>query len=441
LSGDPSTLPPQDEEAEEQVLGALLVDDLAIGQVAGLLAVDDFWRETHRIVYAAMLTLHDRNQPTDISLVRAELEQRQALDKIDGVATLVRYLNAAPTAVNVLHYAGVVADRALRRRLLQASARVALEAWEAPTAEAAAQASVAAVATASQTKTVGRIVDFSDLVSAVWDETSKAIDAHNEGEVVQPGLVTGLADLDRITDGMRAGELILLAARPSVGKTSLAMQIVVDCARRDAASLFFSLEMPGKDIAARALWQHARLNGLVARKGMLDPQGIERLANSVGALAPFPIRVDDTPGLPVSVLVSRARAQASERPLRLIVVDYLQLLKGAPRRDGNRTSEVTEISASLKALARDLDCPVLALSQLNRQVEQRVGARPQLSDLRDSGSLEQDADQVWLMWRDDPNVPIASIAVAKNRSGPTGALDLRWDQHSTRFDNLAHREE
>lgn len=441
MSGDPSTLPPQDEEAEEQVLGALLVDDLAIGQVAGLLAVDDFWRETHRIVYAAMLTLHDRNQPTDISLVRAELEQRQALDKIDGVATLVRYLNAAPTAVNVLHYAGVVADRALRRRLLQASARVALEAWEAPTAEAAAQASVAAVATASQTKTVGRIVDFSDLVSAVWDETSKAIDAHNEGEVVQPGLVTGLADLDRITDGMRAGELILLAARPSVGKTSLAMQIVVDCARRDAASLFFSLEMPGKDIAARALWQHARLNGLVARKGMLDPQGIERLANSVGALAPFPIRVDDTPGLPVSVLVSRARAQASERPLRLIVVDYLQLLKGAPRRDGNRTSEVTEISASLKALARDLDCPVLALSQLNRQVEQRVGARPQLSDLRDSGSLEQDADQVWLMWRDDPNVPIASIAVAKNRSGPTGALDLRWDQHSTRFDNLAHREE
>lgn len=433
---------PQDAEAEDQVIGGLLLDDQAIGQVAGRLRTEDFFSAPHRTVYAVMLTLHDRGQPTDLSLVRAELEQRKQLDDLGGYSTLVRWLTNTPSVTNLLHYASVVADRALRRRLLTAVGKIAELAYEAATGEAAAEKATEVLAQAAASSAVGQIVDLSTLVDQVWDDTRRVTDARQEGEVVDPGLTTGFPDLDRTAGGMRPGELLLLAARPSVGKTSLAAQIALTVASRGQRVLVFSLEMAGKEVAARILWQQAKLDGQVAVRGLLDEAGLETLSRTAGVVSEHPIRIDDTPSLPVSMLVARARGERLERGLGLIVVDYLQLLRGTPRRDGNRVAEVTEISQLLKGLARDLNVPVLALSQLNRQVEARGDRRPGLSDLRDSGSLEQDADQVWLLWRDDPNgPPVVNLTVAKNRNGPTGTCSLRWGARTTRFDPFSGREE
>jgi replicative DNA helicase len=428
-------LPPHDEDAEWHVLGALLTDDQAIAQVAGLLRAEDFFFGTHRRAYAVMLALHERGEPTDVSLVRAELERRDELEKVGGSSTLTRWIMSVPTAVNLLHYAGLVADRAARRRLLQASGAIANAAYDADTAAQAVAQAAGILATASLSPDVGRAVDFDVLVGQTWDEVSKAVDARSEGEVVEPGLATGFATLDRITGGMRPGDLVLLAARPSMGKTAMAVQVAVDVAGRGHPVLFFSLEMPGKDVAGRALWARAGVNSHQARRGLLDEAGLAALADAVAVASPLPIRVDDTPGLPVAVLAGRARAYRAERGrLGLVIVDYLQLLKGAPRRDGNRVAEVTEISQALKTLARDLECPVLALSQLNRAVEHRADAQPGLSDLRDSGSLEQDADQVVMLWKENRDADVGRVAVAKNRNGPTGSFDLGWNAQYARFE-------
>ena len=321
---------PSDIQAEQEVLGALLVDNYAIGQVAGLLEPTDFFIGTHRAVYAAMLALHERGQPTDIGLVRAELDQRGDLEEVGGVSKLVEWLNATPTAMHAVHYASVVADRALRRRLIQAGGRIATLAYEAPTGQEAAEQATTVLAQSSVSRAIGRIADFAALVEQVWDETVRVTDAQAEGEVIEPGLSTGLVDLDQRSGGMRPGELVLLAARPSMGKTSMAMQIATTVAGRGKRVLVFSLEMGGRDVAARALWQHARLNGQEAQRGMLDAAGMEKLAEAMGEMAPLPIRIDDTAGLPVAALVSRARAEKAERGVDLVVVDYLQLLKGPP---------------------------------------------------------------------------------------------------------------
>jgi replicative DNA helicase len=276
-------------------------------------------------------------------------------------------------------------------------------------------------------------------VSAVWDDVSAAVDAYDNGTVVDPGLPTGVPDLDRLTGGIRKGDLILLAARPSMGKTSMAMQIAADVASRGLPVLFFSLEMGRRDVAGRALWQRARVDGTQALRGRVDAESLARLVDAVGAVSPWSLRVDDTPALPVQALLGRAKAYAAEKGgLGLVVVDYLQLLR-SPRRDGNRTQEVTEISQRLKALARDLDAPVLALSQLNRQVEHRSDPQPHLADLRDSGALEQDADQVWLVWRESREAKVAKLEVAKHRNGPTGQIELFFEPAITRFDALETR--
>lgn len=433
----PESLPPNDTEAEEQVLGALLVDDLAIAEIAGLLRPEDFFLGTHRAAFEAMLALYGRGQPTDISLVRAELEQRDALEEIGGAGTLVGWINAVPTAVNLLHYASLVADRALRRRLIRAAGQIGNLAYETPTAAEAAHRALDALAGAAAGGEVRAWRTLGEGAAEVWRRVEAATEARQAGEAVVQGLPTGLRDLDRY-GGLRPGELILLAARPSMGKSSLAVQIAATVAAAGKRVLIFSAEMPGEEVAGRALWQQTRLDSALAYKGRLESADLARLADAVGAAQGLPVRIDDTPSLPVAALVARARA-ARREGVDLVVVDYLQLLKGAPRRDGNRVAEVTEISAALKGLARDLDCPVLALSQLNREAEHRAGSEPHLSDLRDSGSLEQDADQVWLLWREGLDVKTATLKVAKNRSGPTGAFELWFDTTTTRFDLLETR--
>lgn len=434
---------PQDVEAEEQVIGSLLLDDYAIGQVAGVLRPVDFFSAPTRTVFAAMLALHERQQPTDISLVRAELEQRKQLDDLGGVSLLARYLNTAPTSVNLLHYAGIVTDKAARRRLLKASALIANAAYEADTAAQAVDQAATVLAEYSAGPAVGHQADLGALAALVWDEVSGAVQRRQEGEVVAPGLATGVVDLDHNVN-LRPGDLLLLAARPSMGKTSLAVQIAADVARQGKQVLVFSLEMPGRDVAGRHLWQTARLDAQALLRGEVDDAGVmlERLGAAVGEAETLPLRIDDTPGLAVAALAARARAHQHERGLALVVVDYLQLLKGTPRRDGNRVAEVTEISQALKTMARDLNVPVLALSQLNRSIEHRTGGRPQLSDLRDSGALEQDADVVLFLSKDDPQgPPIIRVTIAKNRNGATGSFSLRFDGASTRFDPFSGREE
>lgn len=430
---------PQDLEAETQVIGALLLDDFAIGQVAGLLRPVDFYSVTPRTIYDAMLAVHERQQPTDVSVVRAELEQRNQLEELGGLSVLVSYMTAVPTAVNLLYYAAIVADRAARRRLIKAAKLIAEAAYAAETADAAVNQAAMILGQYSAGPQVGRLVQIGAHSEEVWVDVGKATDAAQEGEVVTLGLETGLPDLDRY-GGLRPGELVVLAARPSMGKTSLAVQIADAIAQQNKRVLVFSAEMPGKDIAGRLLWQRTRLDGTRALRGLLGSDDLAKLSDAVGETGTLPLWVDDTAALPVAVLVSRARSFAREHGLGLVVVDYLQLLKGTPRKDGNRVAEVTEISATLKALARDVGCPVLALSQLNRQVEHRASSEPKLSDLRDSGALEQDADQVWLLYREDPENPTATLDVAKNRSGAIGVFRLRFDAPSTRFEPLSDRE-
>lgn len=431
-------LPPNDTEAEQEVLGALLIADRDIAQIVGVLAPDDFFIGTHRKVFAAMLTLHERDQPTDVSLVRAELEQRGDLEGVGGPAMLAAWINATPTAVNLLHYASLVAEKATRRRLLRASGEVARAAYDAPTAEEAQAQAMRAVTTASAS-THGRVVDVPPVAEAVWDEVGAAADRQAEGEVVGTGLLTGFRDLDDRTGGLARGELVLLAARPSMGKSALAAQIASHAGRAGHRTLIFTLEMGRKDVVGRMIWQRARVNGQMALRGLLSPEELQKVSTAVGDFQDARIRLDDTAALPVQALAARAKSYQAQHPdLALVVVDYLQLLR-APRQAGNKTAEVTDISQALQGLARETGVPVLACSQLNRAVEHRSDPQPYLSDLRDSGSLEQDADQVWLLWRESRESKVAYVEVAKHRNGPTGKVELFFEPTQTRFDPLETR--
>lgn len=429
---------PANIEAERAVLGALLIDSEAISEVASFLKPEDFYRDRHRAIYAARFDLYERREPGDLVTLVDELRRRGQLEAVGGVSYLTELVGDVPTAVHVEHYARIVERCALMRRLIDAAGRIAAIGYENPAdVDDALDRSEQLLFQVSQRRVSE---DFTSLREALREyfETIEYLHQH-KGEIV--GIPSGFHDLDQMTGGLHPSDLIIIAGRPGVGKTGFALSLVRNAATRaQAPAAIFSLEMSTEQLVQRLLCMEAAVDSQRIRSGFIDEFEWRRISEAFGVLSDAPIFIDDSAAISTTELRMKARRLKAEHDLKLIVVDYLQLMQG--RGLENRVQEVSEISRSLKALARELDVPVIALSQLSRAVESRQDHRPVLSDLRESGSIEQDADIVMFIHREElynPNTDrknIADIIVAKHRNGPVGQIPVRFFPSQTRFADL-----
>jgi replicative DNA helicase len=437
-------LPPQSIEAEQSVLGSLLIDRDAVIEVAEFLRPEDFYRQAHARVYAAILDLFERREPVDIVTVSEVLERTGDLESIGGRAYLGTLTNSTPTAVHVVQYARIVERKSLLRNLIGAAGKIAGIGYEDPAeVQEAIDRAEAELYAVSQRRVAAGFTKLNTLLHDAYDRLDY-LHAHR-GEI--SGIRTGFGDLDALTTGLQKSDLVVLAARPSVGKTSFALNIAEYAAVRDGKSVgLFSLEMSKEQLVLRLLSSNANIDSQRLRTGFLEELDFARIAPAMNALSAAPIYIDDTPNITTMELRTKARRLQAETGLDLVIVDYLQLMQSSTTtRDANRVQEVSEISRGLKALARELKVPVLALSQLSRQPEMRESKEPRLSDLRESGSIEQDADLVLFLWREkergsedkDAAGEVVKLKLAKHRNGPTGELDLWFRKAQTRFVNYA----
>jgi replicative DNA helicase len=438
-------LPPQNIEAEQSVLGSLLLDKDAVIKVADMLTADDFYDEKHRIIYLAILKLYDERSSIDILTASNKLEEGASLEKIGGVSYLTTLVNAVPSAAHIVHYAQIVRRKGTLRRLInQATDIVALGYQENTDLETLLDQAEQKLFSVSQKYLKQNFVSINEILHETFDRLDEL---HREKGKLR-GIPTGFNDLDNKLGGLQKSDLVILAARPSMGKTSLALDMVRNVAISSKHPVaIFSLEMSKDQLVDRLLAAEADVDLWKMRTGKLSDMGpdndFERIGHALGRLSEAPIFIDDSGSLNIMELRTKARRLQAEHDIDLIILDYLQLMEG--RSQENRVQEVSEISRSLKALARELNVPVVALSQLSRAVEQRGGdKRPQLSDLRESGSIEQDADVVMFIYRDemytgkDSKKPhIADILIRKHRNGPTGEIELFFDAEKTSFKNLA----
>ena len=436
-------VPPQNLEAEESVLGAMMLAPGAIAAVSEILDAGDFYRDSHAKIYRAALQLYGKNEPVDAITLTNELEQRGELDAVGGRVRLHELARLVPPAANARHYAEIVRETATLRGLIRAGGEIAQLGWEreGEPNELVARAEQL-IFEIGERRAQGELVLFKDTLV----ETFQRISHLYESGAEVTGLSTGFKDLDRLTAGLQPSNLIILAARPSMGKSAFALEIAAHVAvdaKRPCA--FFSLEMSRQEVAQRLICSRGKVDSHAIRTGRLAKDDWPRLTQACGTLENAPLFVDDTPAL--SLLELRARAQTLKRrhpDLGLVVVDYLQLMTTG-RSEESRLQEVSAISRGLKEIAKDLDLPVVALSQLSRAVEQRHDKRPILSDLRESGSIEQDADLVMFLYRDeyyerdeadDSKKGIAEVIVAKHRNGPTGDFNVAFISRYAKFASL-----
>ncbi len=442
-------VPPHSIEAEEAVLGAILLDNRALDRANEILEADDFYREAHRRIFRALHELDDRRERADVITLTECLKRRGDLEAVGGAAAIAELAERTSTAANVDLYAQIVKDKAILRALMEASTDIAQRA-------------------ASGTGDVSEFLDDAERMifeisqrklrqpyarlESIIVQSIKTIEALYEKKEAVTGVPTGFYELDKLTSGLQPSDLIIIAGRPSMGKSALATNIAqyaaANCGGR--AVVMFSLEMSKESLVMRMLCGEARVDGTKVRTGYLGDRDFPRLAMAAGRLADLPFYIDDTPAL--SVLELRAKARRLQREherdggLALIVVDYLQLMRAHKDVD-NREQEISLISRSLKALAKELNVPVIALSQLNRAVEARADKRPMMSDLRESGAIEQDADVIAFVYRDDfynkasPDEGIAEVIVAKQRNGPQGTVRLVFRKEFTTFENLSTRDD
>ncbi len=429
---------PFDLHAERAVLGAILLERQAILVVSDGLRPDDFYLEKHAIIYTAMLACLARRVPPDLATVAAELRRQEQLDLVGGLSFLGELVAEVPTAVHVEYYAQAVTTPAIRRRLIQAGGTiVALGYDEQPELDVTLDQAEQTLFAVSQRQRGADFVPLSTVAQEYFDQAQQRDEAR-----LSP---TGLVDLDlRLGGGLRPGQFVLLAARPSLGKTGMALSIAYALGMRGQSVGVVSLEMSRSELFERLIAMHTGMG--TQEVGPRMRRGDERVVNALGDLSRMPIAIEDRAGLSVMDVRSKARRLAAVRPLDLLIVDYLQLLLGDVERAQNRNEEVSRISRQLTLLARELQCPILALSQLSREVEKRASKIPQLSDLRDSGSLEQDADIVLFIYRGDayaeagtPRTGMAEIVVAKQRNGSLGTVPVRFDAPTTRFTDLSSR--
>ena len=446
-------VPPQSIEAEQSVLGAMLIDKEAIAKVTEVLNADDFYREAHRVIFTAMLELYNKNEAVDLITVTDILRRDNKLEDIGGIAYITSLANIVLTAANVKYHADIVAEKSVLRQLVKVSTEIAAMGYE-------ANDEVGVLLDTAESRILEisnrkKKADFTP-ISAVLMDSVQSIEKllNNKGGLT--GIPTGFNDLDKLTSGLHPSDFIILAARPSMGKTALALNIVQNVALRahkrvggDPRSVaFFSWEMSKEQLVNRMLCAEASIDSQRLRIGEMSDKDWDALWAACDTMSKAKIYIDDTAGITVMDMRSRARRLKAEHGLDLIVVDYLQLMQGSGKRNtsGDRQQEVSEISRSLKALARELDVPVLALSQLSRGVEARQVKRPMLSDLRESGSLEQDADIVAFLYREDYYNPETEnkhteLIIAKHRNGPVDTVNLFFHKQFTKFVGFTKRED
>jgi replicative DNA helicase len=441
-SEDYGRQPPQDLAAEQSVLGGMLLSKDAIADVLEKLRPSDFYRPAHQNVYDAILDLYGRGEPADAVTVVAELDRRGLLRRIGGAPYLHTLISTVPTAANAGYYADIVAEKALLRRLVEAGTRVVQYGYAG--AEGADVAEVVDRAQAEMYEVTDRrlsedFVALEDLLQPTMDE----IDAIASNGGLARGVPTGFTELDEVTNGLHPGQMIIVAARPGVGKSTLGLDFMRSCSiKHRMASVIFSLEMSKSEIVMRLLSAEAKIKLGDMRSGRMSDDDWTRLARRMSEISEAPLYIDDSPNLTMMEIRAKARRLRQRSDLRLIVVDYLQLMTSGKRVE-SRQVEVSEFSRHLKLLAKELEVPVIAISQLNRGPEQRTDKKPMLSDLRESGSLEQDADMVILLNRpdafdrDDPRGGEADLILAKHRNGPTKTVTVAHQLHLSRFTNMA----
>ncbi len=429
---------PADINAERAMLGSVLLERDAIIVVAPWLGADYFYLEKHAWIYEAMLACYNRRVPPDISTVADELRRHERLDQIGGIIYLAELSAEVPTAVHVEYYARIVERTALMRRLIEAGGKItALGYDESQELEDTLDQAESELFAVSQRRAMQDFIHIRSVVDSYFEQITSVDEGR--GEIV--GIPSGYTDLDRLTGGLQRSDLIILAARPSVGKTALALSMAYNMAVRAPHTVaVFSLEMSREQIVQRLLAMHTGIDTQRLRTGNITGD-LQSVIEAMGILSEASIYIEDTPGLSIMEVRSRARRLRAQVGIDLIIIDYLQLMQA--RRSDNRVQEVSEISRGLKALARELDVPVIALSQLSRAVEGRVNHVPMLSDLRESGSIEQDADIVMFIYREElydketDKKGIAELHLAKHRNGPLGVVPLRFDNNTTTFQNLA----
>ncbi len=437
-----ATIPPQNTDAEASLLGAILIDSDAIVKIADAVRVDDFYDPKHQRIYEAIVQLYDKHSPIDVLTLADQLRGTGFLDFAGGPSYLTELTNYVPTAAHAEQYAEIIAQKALRRRLIKASQHIAdLSYDEGRTLQELIEQAESQLFDVSQQHITH---DITSLETILGESFERLDELHRDKGKIR-GVATGYKDLDNILAGLQRSDLIVLAARPSMGKTALALNIAHNVALSTKETvLLFSLEMSKEQLVDRMLAMQSGVDAWSLRTGNLSDSDFEKIGEAMGVLSEAPIYIDDSPGITVGDLRTKARRENHQHPLGLIIVDYLQLMSGGTRfsGDSNRVQEVSEISRGLKGIARELNVPLVALSQLSRSVESRSPQIPQLADLRESGSIEQDADVVAFIYREEFYNPqterknIADIFIKKHRNGPIDNVELYFDKEKQRFRSL-----
>lgn len=444
MSETAQRLPPQNLEAEQSVLGAMLIDKEALIQAAEILTPEDFYRENHQQIFRALLDLFNKGEPADLVTASEELESKNLLEKVGGASYLASLANMTPTSAHAKYYAEIVKEKSLLRRLIQAATTIVGKCYgnieDVREFLDEAEQIIFDVAKSRDTKSFIHLKD-------ALEQTFEKLERLYERKSGVTGLSTGFPDLDNLTSGLQDSDLIIIAARPSMGKTTLALNIAHQIAVNERLPVaFFSLEMSGEQLAQRLLCAYAEIDAQRLRRGFLSAEDWPKLTQAVGPLSEAPLYIDDTPAISVLEMRAKARRLKMEKGLSAIFVDYLQLMRGSEKTE-NRQQEISAISRSLKALAKELSCPVVALSQLSRAVEQRQDKHPILSDLLESGGIEANADVVMFIYREDYYNPetdkkhIAEVIVAKQRNGPTGKVELYFMDRFNKFVSISYRKE
>lgn len=432
----PDKLVPNNTEAEEAVLGSLLIDPEALFRVSPFLTPDDFYIQKNAWIYGAILRLHERREPIDFVTLCDELERQGRLEEIGGAAYVTHLINIVPSAIHVEAYGHIVEQAAIRRRLIDAASRIAQLAYqEDQDVDLTVDRAEQALFSVSERRITRDLAPVQEIIRRYYDRIEYLYDHRDE----PLGVPTGFIDLDRLLGGLQSSDLILIAARPSVGKTSLGISVARHAANLGQHVAVFSLEMSSEQVVQRMVAAETGIDSQRLRQGDLREQEWPLFVQATGRLSDLPLYIDDTPSISVLQMRTKARRLYAEHGIDLILVDYLQLMTAGDMRSESRVQEVSYISRSLKGLARELDVPLVAISQLSRAVEQRSDKRPILADLRASGSLEQDADVVMFIYRDElyntesERPHIADIIIAKHRNGPTGTVQLFFRERLAQF--------
>jgi len=435
-------LPPQSLEAEVSVLGGVLLENEALNRVVEVVNESDFYREAHRQIFSALLGLYERNEPADLITLSETLKKRDALEEVGGIEYLNFLVNSVPTAANIVYYAKIIKEKSIVRKLINRATEIISQGYgDTGDVDEFLDRSERLIFEISEDRVRPSFFPIKDIIKASF----KTIEKLYEKKQLITGVPTGFTKLDELTSGLQASDLIIVAGRPSMGKTALALNIAQHAAIEGGIpSAIYSLEMSKEQLALRMLCSNAKVDAHRLRGGFLSEADWPNLTRAAGHLSEAPIFIDDTPGLTVLEMRAKSRRLKAEHNLGLVVVDYLQLMRG--RADSEtREQEISDISRSLKALAKELALPVIALSQLNRKVEDRGDKRPQLADLRESGAIEQDADVIIFLYRDEvynrsednPHKGKAEIIIGKQRNGPTDRFELAFLDKYTCFENLS----